>query len=125
MQRLILLTGLALSSLGVAAQGSLVIQRTTLAGFKYHQAQALWSALRAGDALTLVAEPANPHDPQAIRVDWQGQPLGYLPRYLNGAVSRAHAEGVTLAARIRHLREHPDPRQRIEIEILLPLAAAP
>ena len=125
MRRLFLLIWLALGGPGVAAQGSLVIQRTPLAGFKYHQAQALWPALREGDALTLVAEPANPHDSQAIRVDWQGQVLGYLPRRLNGAVSRAHAEGVVLAARIRQLRAHPDPRQRIEIEILLPLAPSP
>lgn len=115
---------LALVSALAAGQSSLVVQRTPLAGFTHHHAQALWSALREGDALTLVAEPGNPHDPQAIRVDWQGQSLGYLPRYLNGAISRTLAQGTPLSARIHHLREHPDPRRRVEIEILLPLAVA-
>lgn len=119
---------LALLTLGCGVafgQSSLVVQRTPIAGFKHHHAQALWSELREGDVLTLIAEPANAHDAQAIRVDWQGQSLGYLPRTLNGAVSRALAEGAPLSARIRRLREHPDPRRRIEIEILLPLAAGP
>ena len=33
--------------------------------------------------LDLVREPQNPHDPNAIRLDYQGTPLGYLPKQLS------------------------------------------
>ena len=34
----------------------------------------------AGAALSLVREPDNAYDPRAVRVDWQGHKLGYVPR---------------------------------------------
>ena len=71
------------------AQASLVIQRCPLAGFTHHEAPHLWTSLNEGDALDLALEPGNPHDGQAVRVLWQGQTLGYLPRSLNGAIARA------------------------------------
>jgi len=111
-------------SLKVPAQ-NVVVQRTLLAGFKYHQAQLLWQQMREGDALTLTHEPTNPYDRQAVRVDWQGQALGYLPRRLNGAVARSLAEGAAITARIKRLRDHPDPRQRIELEILATIQTRP
>lgn len=43
--------------------------------------------------------------------------LGYLPRSANGAIARALHAGLALDARIGRLREHPDPRRRIELEI--------
>lgn len=116
----ILLLGAFASQIAIG-QSSMVIQRTPLAGFNYHNAPTLWSDLQEGDALALIAEPDNPHDPQAVRVDWQGQTLGYLPRTLNGAVSRSLAEGTRLSGKIKQLRSHPDPRRRIEIEILFTL----
>ena len=95
----------------------LVIQRTTLAGFTHHAAAALWPELQEGDALQLEHESGNPHDAQAVRVLWRGNMLGYLPRTDNGALARALHQGLLLDARISHLREHPDPRRRIEVEI--------
>ncbi|GAB2902063.1 hypothetical protein GCM10027046_33930 [Uliginosibacterium flavum] len=103
----------------------LIIQRAPLAGFTYHAAGALWSQLREGDALTLVREAANPHDNLAVRVDWQGQALGYLARTDNGAVARALDRGTVLQARISRLREHANPRQRIEVEVSAQLTQTP
>ena len=105
-RRILLLAVLA--SEFATAQSNMVIQRTPLAGFTYHQGPVVWSALHEGDPLTLIREAANPHDAQAVRVEWQGQTLGYLPRTRNGAVSRALTEGVKLSARIRQLRNTPD-----------------
>src|SRR5689334_23732236 len=31
-------------------------------------------------ALDLVREPENPHDANAVRVEWRGRKLGYVPR---------------------------------------------
>lgn len=118
MPRQWLLFSLLLGATQAWADGPrLIIQRAPLAGFTYHAASALWPQLREGDTLTLMREAGNPHDNLAVRVDWQGQALGYLARTDNGAVARALDRGTSLQARISRLREHANPRQRIEVEV--------
>ncbi|WP_018609369.1 HIRAN domain-containing protein [Uliginosibacterium gangwonense] len=119
-----LLAWLALTTPDVCIAQSMVVQRTPLAGFTHHAAQTVWDQLREGDALQLVLETSNPYDAQAVRVDWHKQTLGYLPRTRNGAIARALDAKQPLSARIGHLRDAPDPRRRVEIEILAPLAAS-
>jgi hypothetical protein len=51
----------------------ILVQSSPLAGFKYYAGEALWRELREGDALTLIREPGNTHDANAIRVEWHGQ----------------------------------------------------
>lgn len=116
-----LLCALLLTGLAQAEGPRLILQRAPLAGFSHHAANQLWAQLKTGDSLTLTHEASNPHDALAVRVDWQGQALGYLPRTDNGAVARALAAGTSLNARISRLREHPDPRRRIEVEVSAPL----
>jgi hypothetical protein len=36
--------------------------------------------LRPDQPLTLVREPTNPRNPQAVRIDWRGRKLSYVPR---------------------------------------------
>ncbi|MDO6387460.1 HIRAN domain-containing protein [Uliginosibacterium sp. 31-12] len=121
-----LLAALLLGISPVLAQHPrLVLQRSALAGFSHHSAEQLWSHLREGDALSLSREAANPYDALAVRVDWQGQALGYLPRSDNGAVAQALDQGQALEARISRLRDHVDPRRRIEIEVAAPLPPRP
>lgn len=120
-----LLCSMLLAASPAGAAPHLVLQRTALAGFTHHAAATLWPQLREGDTLTLEREAANPHDNLAVRILWQGQPLGYLPRTDNGALARALDAGIRLEARISRLREHPDPRRRIEIEVSADLAARP
>lgn len=122
LRRLLIWLLLAVPSLGHAQ--SMVVQRTPLAGFTHHAAQSLWDQLHEGDALELVLETSNPYDEQAVRVDWHKQTLGYLPRTRNGAIARALDAKQPLLARIAHLRNSPDPRRRVEIEILAPLSAS-
>lgn len=112
-----LAASLLLCASTAASAGRLIIQRCPLAGFTHHAAPALQGQLAEGDRLELVFERANLHDPQAVQIRWQGQLLGYLPRSDNGALARALHQGLSLEARISRLREHPDPRKRIEIEI--------
>lgn len=109
-------------SLPAAAQEArLLVQRAQVAGFAYHAGAQLWPQLKVGESVRLVLECDNPHDPQAVRIDYSGSgeaaTLGYLGREENGAVARALAEGQPLQARISRLRETKNPRNRIEIEI--------
>jgi hypothetical protein len=97
----------------------LLVQSSPLAGFRYGEAAGVWPQMRQGDALELVREPANPHDPNAVRVEWRGRKLGYVPRAENGALAWAMDRGETLKARISRLTEHRNPRKRIEFEVIL------
>jgi len=97
----------------------LLVQSSPLAGFRYAEASQVWSELRIGDPLELVREPDNPHDRNAVRVDWRGRKLGYVPRAENEALAWAMDRGERVTARISRLQEHPNPRLRIEFEVLV------
>jgi hypothetical protein len=110
---------LALATAAHAQAVKLLVQNSPLAGFRYHEASAAWPRLRVGDRLELVREPANPHDANAVRVEWHGHLLGYVPRDENAALAWAMDRGEHVAARISALREHPNPRLRIEFEVFV------
>jgi hypothetical protein len=99
----------------------ILVQSSPLAGSQFHDLAALKSTLRVGDALTLAREPENPHDARAIRVEWQGHLLGYVPRRENRAVAAALDRGEPLRARISRITEDPDPWKRLEFEIWMDL----
>ena len=96
-----------------------VIQTSPLAGFQYHRGQHFWPYFRAGDALTLVREPTNPHDPKAVRIEWHNQKLGYVPRDENTAISQMLDRGERLAAAIERLGAGPSPGARLRFSVWL------
>ena len=113
-------------ALGLAASAAaqtprILVQSSPLAGFRYYDAAALWDEMRVGDALTLVREPDNPHDSNAVRVDWNGRQLGYVPRRENADVARQLDRGAPLRARISRLQMSRSPSKRIEFEIYVDL----
>ncbi len=99
----------------------ILLQDSPLAGFQYHAGKTLWPQMQVGDALTLVREPDNPHDARAVRVEWQGHKIGYVPRRENADVARLLDRGQVLVARIARLAEGRDPWLRVRVEILVPL----
>jgi hypothetical protein len=117
---LILLCGCALPAYAQVA-AHLLVQDSPLAGFQYHAGRTLWPQMQVGDALTLVREPANRYDPRAVRVEWQGRKIGYVPRRENADVARMLDAGQVLQARILRLAEVRDPWSRVRFEILIPL----
>lgn len=125
--RLAGILGLALSlllppaSAGTPGEIRVVVQSSPLAGFQYYAASTRWTAMKVGDPLTLVREPDNPHDPRAIRVEWQGEKLGYLPRAENRAVAAEMDAGSRLGARIAELRESRNVWQRVRVEVFVVL----
>ncbi len=101
-----------------SVQVQVVVQSSFLAGFRHYEAARLWQSIRVGDALTLVREPDNAHDANAVRVEWRGQMLGYVPRTENPAVARHMDGGAALLARVSRLEPSRAPNRRIEFEIL-------
>jgi len=97
----------------------LLVQSSPLAGFRYGEAARVWPLLKVGDALALVREPDNAHDANAVRIEWQGRKLGYVPRSENRALAWAMDRGDDLRAHVSRLAEHPNPRRRIEFEVFV------
>jgi len=113
--------GLAISLAALAGEVRILVQSSPLAGFQYHAGEALWQEMREGDRLTLIREADNPHDANAVRVEWRGQKLGYLPRAENRSVAAAMDGGEAVDARIAKMRQHKNPWQRVLIEVFVVL----
>lgn len=125
-RRLFLERAAALLGISIATQVAraaeprkIELQRSPVAGFQYHQGEAIWPLLMVGASLSLVREPGNAYDPRAVRVDWQGQKLGYVPRIDNATVSHLLNSGHALEAQIIALRDSDNPWKRVEFAIFL------
>lgn len=105
--------------LGEEPRVQLLVQSSPLAGYRYGEGAEVWPLLREGDTLELVPEPGNAHDPNAVRVEWRGRKLGYVPRRQNAALAWGLERGTPLRARVSRLVEHPNPARRIEFEVYI------
>jgi len=97
----------------------ILVQSSPLAGYRHGEAAAVWPLLRLGDPLELVREAQNPNDANAVRVDWRGRKLGYVPRRENAALAWGMDRGTPLRARVSRLVEHRNRARRIEFELYL------
>lgn len=97
----------------------ILVQSSPLAGSQYYAVADLWPMLAVGDRLTLTREADNRHDRHAVRVDWNGRQLGYVPRAENRAVAGALDRGEKIEARISRLRAERDPWRRVEFAVYL------
>lgn len=93
------------------------LQISPVAGFQYHHGETLWPQLATGQSLTLIREPGNRFDQRAVRIDWQGEKLGYIPAKDNAAVSQLLDRGETMSALIVGLEKSNNPWERIEVEV--------
>lgn len=100
-----------------AAPDRLLIQKTPLAGFHYHQAAERWAEMQVGEALTLQREPNNPHDPAAAAIYRGPERLGYLRRKDNTAISQMLDRGQALSARISELRDTEQWWERVWVSV--------
>src|SRR5512140_1295350 len=103
----------------------IALMQCPIAGFQYHGGEASFNRIRIDDRLALQREPGNRHDPRAIRVQWQGVMLGYVPREANYALSQMMDRGAGVEARVKSLRDGGDPWQRVMIEVAVQAAVFP
>ena len=102
-------------------QAYIIVQQSPLAGFQYYAGSHLWERMTLGDTLTLQREANNRHDSNAVRIEWQGQHLGYIPRRENTDVARQIDAGAAVKARIVRLMPSRNPWQRILFEVYVDL----
>ena len=105
----------------VRAEALIIVQQSPLAGFQFYDGKSRWDDMKPGDALTLVRERENPHDANAVRVEWKGNRLGYIPRRENAGVARQMDRGALVKARIVKLTQARNPWQRIAFEVYVDL----
>lgn len=81
-----------LAWLGEPLADTATLLQAHVAGYDHHEGESVIHCMAVGDCLTLVPEPDNPHDPQALRLDWRGTTIGYVPRDFNAPIhARLHA----------------------------------
>ena len=105
----LLLSAVALGTRGVSKTGQPKVYELNdfyIAGFQYHRGPALIHQMRDGMALGLAAEPENPYDPSAVRIEFGGRHVGYVPRDQNQHVCALLEQGATLSCRL--VEAHPD-----------------
>jgi hypothetical protein len=115
----------ALAAPAAAAGARIIVQESPLAGFQYYEGKALWDMMRVGDPLRLVREPRNPHDANAVRIEWRGEMLGYLPRRENADVARQMDLGAPVKARVVRLTDARNPWHRVRFEVYVDLQQGP
>jgi len=106
-------------ALAQQAEVRMLVQSSPLAGFRYYDAKQVWDDMQVGDTLSLVREPFNAYDANAVRVEWRGRKLGYVPRRQNAALAWGLDRGTPLRARVSRLDDHPNPARRIEFEVYI------
>ena len=99
----------------------LLVQVCFVTGFEHYDGKQVFSRMQVGDLLRLEREAGNRHDGNAVRVEWQGYRLGYVPSNSNEGIARQLDFGNRLRARVIRLSRHRDPNRRVEMEIFLPL----
>lgn len=78
-----------------------------VAGFR-HEAEVEAGELREGEAVQFVAEPGNPHDPKAIRMENAGRKLGFVPKGHLDMLHRMVKEGANLEGEIFRINGSPE-----------------
>ena len=97
-----------------------------IAGFGYTDGRRLLHQIDAGDVIELVREPHNPHDSHAVRVEWRGCKLGYLPRTGNADIARRLDSGEMLRARITDCRRETNRYSPLRISVtVVPVCSMP
>ncbi|KAA6182589.1 hypothetical protein F2Q65_17575 [Thiohalocapsa marina] len=89
-----------------------------VAGYQHHVGPAVEPNMQVGDALELIREPENPHDPLAIAIAWRGERIGYLPRRLNVGIAERLDAGRALRCRIARLDEQAAAWGRVQFIVL-------
>ena len=88
-----------------------------IAGVQHHELHEVIEDLKEADELELVCEPDNKFDPNAIRIEWDGTMLGYVPKKFSAEVNAALEVGRDLVCTITKLTPSAKPWEQCEVLI--------
>jgi hypothetical protein len=95
------------------------LDRFFIAGFRYHEGRYLIDRMREGKHVTLRAEPENLHDAGALRVEFEGRHVGYVPRSRNVVPGRLLVQQAPMTARITSVDRAAEPWKAVQVAIWL------
>lgn len=80
-----------------------IIFNDLVAGLSHACPQGIYKTHK-GYTVTLTHEPENEYDARAIRVDYNGQKLGYIPAEQTAQIHSAWDNGLIVTTIIRHVK---------------------
>ena len=92
---------------------------THVAGFAFYEGPDVFSNLKIGAKLELLAQPDNPYDANAVSISFEGRRIGFLPRSENRKVSKFlyFGHGDIIEAIINRVSPDAEPEHQIGIAI--------
>ena len=93
-----------------------------IAGFQHHAGPAILHELAAGTPLTLVRDSENIYDKYAVRIEYHGRHVGFIPREQNRAVSELLQQGAPLECSITEVAPSAPIWEAVRIQVSLPAA---
>ena len=89
-------------------------------GVSFDDRQQVARGLAPGDALQIVREPDNPHDPLAVAVKApDGRQVGYLKRLVSAAIAPQMDRGARYCATVQNVTGGTDPGRSVGVNILV------
>jgi hypothetical protein len=90
-----------------------------IAGFTYWNGLEVFDQLKIGSELQLEVEPANGHDPNAVKILFDKTLLGYIPRDSNKEISKFLQLGYTDLFNVRINRITPETHPEKQISVVV------
>ncbi len=97
----------------------ILLNKFSVAGFRFYNGPNLLEKMRPGEPLTLKAEPDNEYDNYAVKIYYQNEHIGYVPRSDNKPIFRLLQQNIPLMARITQIQPDQVPWQMVQVKIWL------
>ena len=98
----------------------LLLNVFSVAGYQFYDDDTVEHRLKAGELLTLKADPDNPYDEFAVEIETtDGAKLGFVPKSDNKAISRLLRQGGELEGRIEKVDLEEVSWQRMKVGVRL------
>lgn len=102
-----------------------ILNNVFITGFQHHAGPGLLHELEVGTPLTLVREPENIYDKYAVRIEYRGRHVGFIPREQNRSVSEMLQQGAPLECSITAATPDAPLWEAVRIQVSLPVVDPP
>ena len=88
-----------------------------IAGVQFHELKTIIRDLGEGDGLTLIPEPTNKYDPNAVRIEHDNVMTGFVPKKFSSEVSATLEIGKDLECVLVEVNKNAKPWEQAKVEI--------
>ncbi|HNH85306.1 MAG TPA: HIRAN domain-containing protein [Acidobacteriota bacterium] len=94
-----------------------------VAGFQFYEGVDLIEDIKVGDRFELIPEPENAYDSLAVRIEYQGVKIGYIPRRENKTLHLLLRQGAKLHAEAIYVAPEEMPWEMLELRVRYKISA--